>query len=43
MKPQKEKHKQYTIDFKLTAIRLTAHPGIQTRDVAQALGYLKYA
>ena len=38
MKPLKEKHKQYTTDFKLTAVRLVAHPGIQTQDVAQALG-----
>jgi len=38
MKPLKEKHKQYTTDFKLTAIRLAQHPNVQTKDVAAALG-----
>ena len=38
MKPFKEKHKQYSVDFKLTAIRLAEHPNIQTQDVAIALG-----
>jgi transposase len=38
MKALKEKHKQYTTDFKLTAVRLAAHPHIQTQDVALALG-----
>jgi len=38
MKTHKEKHKQYTTDFKLTAVRLAAHPHIQTQDVAIALG-----
>ncbi|PHS72709.1 MAG: hypothetical protein COB22_03780 [Cycloclasticus sp.] len=38
MKPLKEKHKQYTVDFKLTAIRLAEHPNVQTQDVAIALG-----
>jgi transposase len=38
MKTLKEKHKQYTTDFKLTAVRLAEHPNIQTQDVALALG-----
>lgn len=38
MKPAKEKHKQYTTDFKVTAVKLAEHPGIQTQDVATALG-----
>ena len=38
MKTLKEKHKQYTTDFKLTAVRLAEHPDIQTQDVALALG-----
>lgn len=38
MKTLKEKHKQYTTDFKLTAVRLAEHPNIQTQDVATALG-----
>jgi transposase len=38
MKALKEKHKQYTTDFKLTAVRLSTHPHIQTQDVALALG-----
>ena len=36
MKTLKEKHKQYTTDFKLTAVRLAEHPNIQTQDVAIA-------
>jgi transposase len=38
MKAEKEKHKQYTTDFKLTAVRLAGQPHIQTQDVATALG-----
>ena len=38
MKLLKEKHKRYTTDFKLTAIRLAQHPNVQTQDVAAALG-----
>ena len=38
MKTLKEKHKHYTTDFKLTAVRLAEHPDIQTQDVALALG-----
>ena len=38
MKSLKEKHKRYTTDFKLTAIRLAQHPNVQTQDVAAALG-----
>jgi transposase len=38
MKTLKEKHKQYTTDFKLTAVHLAEHPDIQTQDVALALG-----
>jgi len=38
MKPTKEKHKQYTNSFKLTAVRLASHPDIQVQDVATALG-----
>lgn len=34
----KEKHKQYSVDFKLTAVQLSNHPNIQTQDVAVALG-----
>ena len=30
MKILKEKHKQYTTDFKLTAVRLAEHPDIPT-------------
>ena len=35
MKPLKEKHKQYTTDFKLTAIRLAQHPnqGVSQLDI----------
>ena len=38
MKTLKQKHKQYTTDFKLTAVRLAEHPDIPTQDVALALG-----
>ena len=38
MIPLTEKHKQYTTDFKLTAVRLSEHPDIQTQEVALALG-----
>jgi len=38
MKPLKEKHKRYTTDFKVTAIRLAQHLNVQTQDVAAALG-----
>ena len=38
MKPLKEKYKQCTTDFKLTAIRLAQHLNVQTKDVAATLG-----
>ena len=38
MKTLKEKHKQYTTDFKLTAVRLATHSRMQTQAVVLAYG-----
>lgn len=37
MKTSKQKHQTYTKSFKVAAVRLAAHPNIQTQDVAHAL------
>lgn len=34
----KEIHQRYTLAFKLNAVRLTEHPNVVTKDVADALG-----
>lgn len=34
---KKEKHAQYDVDFKCNAVRLSNHPNIQTKDVAEVL------
>jgi len=34
---KKEKHEQYDLDFKRNAVRLSNHPDIRTRDVAEVL------
>lgn len=33
-----EIHQRYTLAFKLNAVRLTEHPNVVTKDVAEALG-----
>lgn len=35
---RKEIHQRYTLAFKLNAVRLTEHPNVVTKDVAEALG-----
>lgn len=35
---KKEIHQRYTLAFKLNAVRLTEHPNVVTKDVAEALG-----
>ncbi len=34
----RETHQRYTLAFKLNAVRLTQHPNVVTKDVAEALG-----
>jgi transposase len=34
---KKEKHEQYDLDFKRNAVRLSNHPDIRTKDVAEVL------
>lgn len=34
---KREKHEQYDVDFKRNAVRLSNHPDIRTKDVAEVL------